>query len=261
MLLILGVLLVGLGGSASAALEKSLDCPEGMERVQAEDPFDPFPCRKIEKGRKGLRDLPVSLPSGAACPQGFRPVATSETPQAYRCVSDALKTAEPGPRSKTRDCPQEESCEDIPSPPKTDSFRRYALPGEFSFEYPRNWTLIDHWSREVPSLSLVSDPSRQQWRASILLQWRRPGQEGYQDMEHAILKEKEWREARELPAQRVAGLAARRIKVEGRSLGVYLPRGNGYYLFSFQAPGELYDAYRPVFSRLLETFRFSKGEK
>lgn len=247
-----------------AALEKSLDCPKGMERVQGDDPFDPFPCRKIRKVHKRLRDIPGSSAHGAACPEGLRLVATSQTPPAYRCVLDVLKAAEPAPRSKTRDCPREEDCpaQEEETPPRAGSLRRYALPGEFSFEYPGSWKLVDHWNREVPTLSLASDPSREQWRAAVVLQLWRPGREGYQDMEHRILKEKEWRGGEELPPERVAGLTARRVQIKGQSLCVYLPREGGeYYLFSFRAPGKLYATYRPVFSRLLKTFRFLGEEK
>jgi hypothetical protein len=260
MLVLLSTLL--LAALPAAAFEESVDCPDGMERVQTENPYEPFKCQKPGAKQAGLKAVsgPRGFKTRPRCPRGTRPIMTSDKLQPYRCVSDASQAAEPSLEPKAEGCAEGMEC--VPAAPAATpaltakSFRRYTIPGEISFDYPEDWKLTDAWKDEVPTLFIVFDPARGGRQVTMVVTRLEQEQAGYQEMEQHILKEKEWQGARETSPGRVAGLPARFTQVQGQSRSAYLAQGAGrYYTLVFTAPDDLYAAYEPAFSRLLKTFR------
>lgn len=259
--------------SATAAIEKSVDCPDGMERVQMDNPYEPFKCQKPGASRGGLKAVsgPRGFKTRPRCPRGARPVMTPDKLQPYRCVNDAFESAEPSlqaepagcaegmKRVKTEDPFEPFRCLPQASPKAAltaDSFRRYTIPGEISFDYPKDWKLTDAWKDETPTLFIIFDPALGGRQVTMVVTRLERGQTGYQEMERHILEEKEWQGARESAPGRVAGLPARFTQVQGQSRAAYVAQGaDRYYTLVFTAPGDLFAAYEPAFSRLLKTFR------
>ncbi|MBI5241412.1 MAG: hypothetical protein HY926_13145, partial [Elusimicrobia bacterium] len=131
------------------------------------------------------------------------------------------------------------------------------IPGEISFDFPKDWHLTDGWKDEPPTVYVVYDEGVAGKQVTMTITASEPGQPGYQSLELAILKEKEWQGALPEKAEaRVAGLRARFVGVPGSSRSAYLDRGGGRYLtLNYSAPAELYDELLPAFQRLLKSLR------
>jgi len=138
-------------------------------------------------------------------------------------------------------------------------YTRFAIPGAVSFEFPRGWHLTDGWKDEPPTIYVALGAQGNGKPVAMTVTAAEPGQAGYQSMELAILKEKEWQGAvPEKATGRVAGLKARFVTVAGVSRSAYVDQGDGRYLtLNYSAPGDLYKAYLPAFQRLLKSLRIS----
>lgn len=284
--------------AALPATAVELDCPLGQTRVQTENPYEPFKC--VDKAQKahGLKGIvgPKGFGVRPKCPRGSRPVMTPGKMQAYRCVMSQETPAEPdlkpalegngfspyltpekstlqpvkagscppGQKKVRTDDPLEPTrCVDA-KPKKTEvqagAFRRYTIPGEISFDYPKAWHLTDGWRDEPPTVYVVFDPGRGGGKQVTLVVTRlEQGQPGFQDMRSAMIKEKEWQGAQDGGEASAAGLQGRFLQVPGESKTAYLASGDDrYFTLSFSSPAELYGSYEPVYQRLLKTFRLGE---
>lgn len=260
-------LLAALLAVSGAAAAEEIECPAGTERVLTDNPYEPFLCVSKAKRRKGSLSSIVG-PTGFAvkprCPPGSRPVHTPNALQPYRCVmSSGAAAAEPDLRAVLDEeaPPAARAREDRrrPAPGRfaEKSFMRYSIPGRLSFDFPRDWHLTDGWKDEPPTIYVVYDQGSAGKQVTMTITSCEPGQAGYQSMELAILKEKEWQEAAvEKETSRVAGLPTRFVSVAGSSRSAYVAQGRGRYLtVTYSAPAELYEPLLPAFQRLLGSLR------
>jgi hypothetical protein len=253
------------------------ECPEGTERIHTDNPYEPFQC--APKGQRKRGGLAAAVgPSGfkvkLRCPSGSRPVLTPSALQPYRCVMSSRTAAEPDltpdldaqGRARSWDArPEPAAAGRSPGPRQgagrlgEKSFTRYSIPGEISFEFPRDWHLNDAWKDEPPTVYVVYDEGGGGKQVAMTMTAAEPGQTGYQSMNLAILKEKEWQNAAlEKEEGRVAGLRTKFVAVPGASRSAYVDRGGGRYLtLTYSAPGELYAIYLPAFQRLLKSLRLT----
>lgn len=281
-------------GAPAAAQGDNEDCPEGTVRAQTDNPYQPFKCQKPTTGGTGLKTLfgPRGFKARPRCPLGTRPVMTPDKLQPYRCVPDSKATGDPQiePQAQSDDAPTPAPpakaaprsgecaegmkkvrtddpfhpfrCQAKGPPPSglgANAYRRYTLPGELSFDYPKEWRLTDAWKDEVPTLFIAFDPGRGGRQVTMVVSRLEASQAGFQELEHHILKEKEWQGASDAGRGVVSGRAARFTEVKGESRSAYVPQSDErYYTLIFTAPAELYRVYEPAFSRLLKSFELEK---
>jgi len=279
--LFFGLLLPGLRSEPAPEPE----CPKGMALTYTGNPYLPLQCVEQGPARPGLSK--AAGPSGFAikprCPRGSRPVMNIQGLQPLRCVSEPQSAADPdlapllddegrirtgtgrpdpgaGTKRKSgslklsgrRRSPVRQR-----PPPLTDkSFGRYSIPGEITFAFPRGWHLTDAWKDAPPTVYVVYDTGRGGKQVTLTVTLAGKGQAGYQEMNLAILKEREWQGAVEDGRGSVGGLPARFVGVPGSSRSAYIAQGEDrYFTLTYSAPAELYAAYLPAFKRLLDTFR------
>lgn len=286
-------LLAALAALPAAALDDTTDCPEGTVRVQTDNPYEPFKCQKPTTGGTGLKTLfgPRGFKARPRCPLGTHPVMTPEKLQPYRCVADSKESADPQlevtegappapPAAPPKAAARQGECAEGMKKIRTDdpfnpfrcepkgpaasglgakSYRRYTLPGELSFDYPKDWRLTDAWKDEVPTLFIAFDPGRGGRQVTMVVSRLEAGQAGFQELEHHILKEKEWQGASDAGRGEVSGRTARFLESKGESRSAYVPHsGERYYTLVFTAPADLYRSYEPAFSRLLKSFNLEE---
>jgi hypothetical protein len=275
---VVGALLLALLAPGLAADE--LECPEGKERIHTDNPYEPFQCVPKGSRAKGLSSVvgPAGFAVKPRCPRGSRPVLTPDALQPYRCVMSSRTAAEPdlapdldtqgrakswqarpeGPPGAAAESPPGGGAAGVPQLSDR-SFTRYTIPGQISFDFPRDWHLSEAWSDVPPTIYVVYDPGGGK-QVSMTLTALVPGQEGYQSMDLAILKEKEWQNAEpDKKDGRVAGLRTRFVSVPGSSRSAYVDRGDGRYLtVTYSAPAELYARFSPAFQRLLKSLRLNQ---
>ncbi len=288
--------LVLAGWTAAAPLEKTTECPEGTHRVATNNVFSPFKCVKDGKDDvKGFGS--VSGPQGfkfrPKCPRGSRPVSSGEgSLQQYRCVRAAAGEEEPelAPLSPSRDLPEEAPGDESHDDPLTrgcppgkrkvrtsdplnpfqcvsqatrvtsfgdDAYRKWTVPFELSFEYPRMFRPQDNWKDEVPTIIFTLDEDRGGKPVTVTLSRIEHEQPTFQDMDSAIAKDKEWQGASDGGSGRVgpASMPARFTYVSGETRTAYVSLGkDAYYQLVYSAPVESYEQYLPVFNRMLKTF-------
>jgi hypothetical protein len=274
---VVGAILLALWAPGLAADE--LECPEGKERIHTDNPYDPFQCVPKGSRAKGLSAIvgPAGFAVKPRCPRGSRPVMTPDALQPYRCVMSSRAAAEPDlapdldaqgrarswqarpegqPGGGAAESPQSAGRAAGAQQLTDRSYTRYTIPGQLSFDFPRDWHLSEAWSDVPPTIYVVYDPGGGK-QVSMTLTSLVPGQEGYQSMDLAILKEKEWQNAApDKKEGRVAGLRTRFVSVPGSSRSAYVDRGNGRYLTAtYSAPAGVYARYSPAFQRLLKSLR------
>ena len=178
-----------------------------------DNPYQPFRCVEKDKRRKGSLSSVVG-PTGFAvkprCPSGSRPVMTPGSLQPYRCVMGSGAAAEPdlGTALPPEGLPRQRAPRR--AAPGEKATMRYAVPGELSFDFPKDWHITDGWKDEPPIIYFVYDEGSAGKQVTMTLTASEPGQPGYQSLDLAILKEKEWQGAvSEKGEARVAGLRAR----------------------------------------------------
>jgi hypothetical protein len=251
----------------------TVECSDGQERIQTDNPYEPFKCVPKGKGNPGGLSA-VMGPTGFAakprCPRGSRPVMTPGGLQPYRCVMSSRTAVEPDLAPDLDAQGRAKSWQAKPEPaaaggaaPKAagragdKAYTRYSIPGELSCEFPRDWHLTDAWKDEPPTVYAVFEAGGGGKQVTMTVTAVEPGQAGYQSMDAAILKEKEWQNAEADEKEgRVAGLRARFVSVAGASRSAYVDRGEGRYLtLNYSAPAGLYETYLPAFQRLLKSLR------
>lgn len=270
------------------AAEDPADCPTGTQQVSTDDPYQPFKCVKEKDKGLGAVAGPQGFKFRPKCPHGTRPAAGSGRLQPYRCVpattaasepelaplrggaGSASPAAEPRGGRSSQDCPPGKRMVPSPDPLRpfrcvqehseallgADSFRRYSIPGELSFDYPRAFQSRDAWQDEVPTLSFTLDDGSPGKPVSITLTRAERSQTGFVELGEAIAKEMEWQGAKDEGTASVAGLRARLIVVPGESNSAYLPLSrDAYYALAYSAPLESYHGYLAAYQRLLKTFR------
>ena len=259
------------------------------------NPYEPFKCVEAGKKETGLKGIvgPKGFAVRPKCPRGSRPVLTPDKMQPYRCVMSQEAPSEPdlkpalegtgfspyltpekstlqpvkagacppGQKKVRSDDPLEPTrCVDV-KPRKaavaSGTFRRYTVPGEVSFDYPKSWHLTDGWRDEPPTIYVAFDPGRGGGKQVTLVVTRlEKGQPGYQEMRFAMIKEKEWQGAQDGGEASAGGMTGRFLQVPGESKTAYLAGGGDrYYTLNFSAPAELYDSYEPVYRRFMKSFR------
>ncbi len=245
------VVLALLLASANAA-ETPAECPEGTHRAITDDPYQPFECVK-EDVKKGFGAVagPQGFKARPKCPRGTRAVASTDGLQRYRCVRALAGQTEPdlvpaarSPRSRA---------------PGDEAYRRYTVPGEMSFDYPRLLQPRDDWKEEVPTLSFTLDDGLPGKPVMITITKVEPAQTAFIDLDAAVGKDKEWQSAKDGGSMRVAGVKARLTVVAGESQTAYVPLAAGaYYAIVYSAPVESYGAYLGSFNRLLKTMKLMR---
>lgn len=136
------------------------------------------------------------------------------------------------------------------------AYRRYAVPRELSFEYPRRFRAQDSWKEDVPTLYFALDDGSAGKPASITVTRNDAGAPGYVDLGAAISRDRDWQHARDDGTTVVAGLRARVTMVARQTRSVYLPISpESYYTIVYSAPSDVYATYLPAFTRLLKTLR------
>lgn len=238
--------------------------------------------QKVNVGR-GFKNRPK-------CPSGFHPVMTPDRLQPYRCVPKSRASADPdaegleetapspaaapkrgvtiGREVEAKTCPEgtrqvkvEDPFDPVRCIPvgKTKapaSYKRYSVPGELSFEFPRGWHLTDGWKDEVPTLYVLFDLGDGGQKVALSVTRNAPGQEGFVPLDKHLVREREWQGAQELGQAPVAGRKARMTEVSGQSRSAYLEDGQGgYYAIGYSAPTLSFEAYLPVYQKLLASFR------
>ena len=252
-------------------------CPPGQQAVPTSDPDKEFECRKTEGG----------FQFGPSCPKGTRPVPTPGELRPFRCFADETPaptdpTAEPEfpaldkPRARpvVQRCPKgtkkvqtEDPFEPVrcapvsAAPARLTRYTRYQVPGEVSFDYPSGWHLTDAWTDEVPSVYLLYSVGESGKPLSLTVTRQRHGTPSYKDMEEMIGREKEWHKAEETGRGKVAGFDAVFLGVAKESDTAFVDTGDGYFVISFNAPPEFYDAYVPAYRRAVRSFRIREASR
>ena len=251
---------------APAAAADDAECPQGTERVMTGDPYNPFRCAEKKRHPRSLLNLigPAASTAAPHCPLGAHPVMTPGMLRPYRCVMGKARSAEPAP-GDADDAPVL-----VPTEGKSTgrrksdmsrltakSYGRFSVPGEIAFEYPKAWHITDGWKDSPPAIYIVFDAGRGGKPVSLTVTLAEPGGPGYQNMDLAMLKEREWQDAVLEPGRvKVDGKPTRLLAVKGSSRSAYVDAGGGrYFTLNYSAPGDLYEAYQPAFERLLRTFR------
>lgn len=291
--LLLAVLAVG----AARAEETPAECPKGTHRAATNNPYQPFECVK-EDPRKGFNAVtgPKGFATRPRCPRGTRAAVSNDGLRQYRCVrvragetdpdlapvsSDIdAPPLEPGQVDEdplTRGCPpgkrkvrttdplnpfqcvtQSARVKKIPD----EAYRRYSVPAEMSFDYPRPLQPRDSWKEDVPTVSFTYDDGSPGKHVTFTITKVEPSQPTYVDMETAIAKDKNWLDANDGGSVPVAGVEARITFVAGDSKTAYIPLANGaYYSVVYSAPVESYDLYLSAFNRMLKSMKLIRRGK
>lgn len=282
---------------AARAQETPGECPRGTHRAQTNNPYQPFECVKedVKKGfgavtgPRGFKDRPK-------CPRGTRTAVSNDGLQKYRCVrvlagetdpdlapiandedAPALEAGQANDDPLTRGCPpgkRKVRTADPLNPYQCiaqssrvtklgeDSYRRYNVPAEMSFDYPRMLQPRDGWKEEVPTLSFTLDDGSPGKPVMITITKVEPSQPTYVDLEAAAAKDKDWQGAKDGGVVPVAGVKARVTFVSGESKTAYIPlAGDAYYAVVYSAPVESYDVYLSAFNRLLKSMKLTRRGK
>ncbi|MBI5244365.1 MAG: hypothetical protein HY922_11915 [Elusimicrobia bacterium] len=255
-------------------------CPPGHRPIPASEASREYDCEKIEPG----------FAAGPQCPRGYRPLPTPNQMRAFRCERDLSQSEEPaaaldfGASASTQPripkpvrCPpgaerratenpfEPVECVDkakaAPKVPGNADYRRYRLPGELSFDYPKDWHLSDAWRDETPSIYLQLDLLRDGRPVTLSITRQRQGASGYVDMKTAIWREKDWHGAMEEARTDVDGRPSAHLGVQKESKTVFIRLSDSYLALSYGAPSDLFDRYLPVYDRLLKTFKIETGKK
>jgi len=291
------LLLLALLAGASNAAETPAECPKGTHRAATNNPYQPFECVK-EDVKRGFEAVvgPKGFSARPKCPRGTRLAASSDGLQRYRCVrvlagdtdpdlapissdeeAPALETGQvnddpltrgcsPGKRKvRTTDPLNPFRCVAQSSRIKTiseDSYRRYSVPAELSFEYPRMLVPRDGWKEDVPTLSFTLDDGSPGKPVTITITKVEPSQPTFIDIGTAVDKDKDWQGAKDGGMVPVAGVKARITFVSGESKSAYIPLpADAYYTVVYSAPVESYDVYLGAFNRLLKTMKITRHGK
>ena len=260
-------------------------CPPGHQAVPAEEGSEQgYDCEKIQS--QGFK-------SGPQCPRGYKPLPTPGQLRPFRCEADPSQNSEPaadpdfgvedgrnrartpqplkcGPGTEKRatenpfnpfECVPKDKEKALPKVPKNSDYRRYRMPGELSFEYPKGWSLTDAWRDEVPSVFLQLDLKRDGRPVMIPLPRQRAGAPGFVELKTAVFREKEWHGAKDAKGIDVSGLLTSHVSVQGEARTAFVRVPDGYFTLSYGAPADLFERYLPVYERLLKTFRVEFGKK
>ncbi|UPT72397.1 MAG: hypothetical protein M0D55_10385 [Elusimicrobiota bacterium] len=142
-----------------------------------------------------------------------------------------------------------------------EAYRRYSVPGELSFEYPRMLQPRDGWKEDVPTLSFTLDDGSPGKPVTIMVTKIEPSQPTYLEMASAIAKDMDWQSAKDGGSVTVAGVKSRLTFVAGESKTAYVPLGRDAYLtLVYSAPVESYETYLAAFNRVLKTMKL-RGAK
>ncbi len=290
------LLLTLLAPSARALEEK--ECPSGMHRGATNNPYVPFECVS-DASKKGFGAVigPQGFKTRPKCPRGTRAAVTTDGLQKYHCVRVENGEADPDLTPATNDpdapeagasnsggtafrapvggCPEGTravrtsdranpfQCVPLDARPRAlgpDAYRRYSVPAEMSFDYPKALQPRDGWKEEVPTLSFTLDEGSPGKPVMLTITKVHPSQPTYIDLESAAAKDKEWLNAKDGGSVPVAGVKARVTFVSGESKTAYIPLGAGaYYTVVYSAPVESYDLYLASFDRLLKTMKLIRG--
>jgi len=291
------LLLLTLLASYASAGETPAECPKGTHRRSTNNPYQPFECVK-EDVRKGFDAVtgPRGFKVAPKCPRGTRAAASTDGLQRYRCVRVLAGKTEPElvPLTNELDAPELEEGQ-VDSDPLTrgcppgkrkvrttdplnpyqcvaqssrlrkiseESYRRYTVPAEMTFDYPRMLQPRDSWKEEVPTLSFTYDDGSPGKPVVIAITKIMPSQPTYLDLASAINKDKDWLGAKDGGLVPVAGIKARVTFVSGESKTAYIPLADdAYYSIVYSAPVEAYDLYLGAFNRLLKTLKLARHRK
>jgi hypothetical protein len=291
------LLLAVLLSSGAKAAETPAECPSGTHRVATDNPLQPFNCVK-EGVKRGFGAVvgPQGFKTRPKCPRGTRAAPSPDGLQKYRCVrvlagetdpdlapissdmdAPALEAGQVNDDPLTRGCPPGKrkvrtsdplnpfQCIAQSSRIKTiseEAYRRYSVPAELSFEYPRMLQPRDGWKEDVPTLSFTLDDGSPGKPVSITITKIEPSQPTFIDIEAAAAKDKEWQGAKDGGLVPVAGVKARVTFVSGESKTAYIPlAADSYYAVVYSAPVEAYDLYLGAFNRLLKTMKITRRGK
>ncbi len=290
------LLLLALSPALRAA-EEPAECPKGQHRVATDNPDSPFKCVKEDPKRGfGAVTGPQGFKIRPKCPRGTRAAASTDGLQPYRCVRVMAGDTDPdlAPMKNDEDQPLVEAGQDDDDPLargcpagkrkvrtndplrpyqcvtqatrmakiSEDSYRRYSVPAEMSFEYPRMLQPRDGWKEDVPTLSFTLDDGSPGKPVSITITKIMPSQPTYIDMAAAITKDKEWQGAKDGGNVPVAGVKAPVTFVAGESKTAYVAlAGDQYYTIVYSAPVEVYENYLAAFNRLLKTMKLVRAHR
>ncbi|MDD5655904.1 MAG: hypothetical protein PHF00_01430 [Elusimicrobia bacterium] len=266
-------------GPALAVEEVGPECPKGTRRALSDNPYEPFAC--VPNRRRPFDLTPGVGAQGFSvrprCPRGFHPVTTPDRLQPYRCAKDSYPPAEPvldpepdadgrtrswrvrSPAAAASGAKGPRAARGCAGLAKR-AFGRYSIPGEIALEYPKDWHLTDAWPDVPPTLYVVFDAGRAGKQVTMTATLLEAGQPDFQELDLAVLKEREWQGAREDAAGSVAGLPARFMTVPKSSRSAYVRlRPGRYLLLVYSAPEDLYQDCLPAFTRLLQTL--APGER
>lgn len=291
------LLLLALLAPSARAAETPAECPKGTHRALTSNPYQPFECVKEDvKMGFGAVTGPTGFKDRPRCPRGTRAAASSDGLRRYRCVrilagdvdpdlapvtsdeeAPALEAGQVDDDPLTRGCPpgkRKVRTNDPLAPFQCiaqssrvqsigeDAYRRYAVPAEMSFEYPRMLQPRDGWKEEVPTLSFTLDDGRPGKPVMITITKVEPSQPTFIDLDSALAKDKEWQGAKDGGSVPVAGVKARVTFVSGESKTAYIPlAADAYYAVVYSAPVESYDLYLGAFNRLLKTLKLTRRGK
>ncbi|MFA6003606.1 MAG: hypothetical protein WC881_06010 [Elusimicrobiota bacterium] len=234
--------------AAAQAAAPEPQCPRGMRLIYTGNPYKPLQC--TAPGQKPQDPLPAASPRHAI---NAEPQPTPRPDGAGR----AEWAAESYPGESEEDVLAPSLGVQIRRAPEEApeaAYRGYRLPGDAAFDIPEDWRLKSVWSGDAPTLTLVKGrPGRQ---AVITIRRYDASQAGFHDLGIALLKELEWSSGQEEDRGPVGGLAARFVHAKGSSLSAFVSeREDRYFRLNYSASPKVYDAYLPVFERLLGTFR------
>jgi hypothetical protein len=282
---------------ASNAEETPAECPKGTHRAATNNTYQPFECVK-EDVKRGFDSVvgPKGFKTRPKCPRGTRLAASSDGLQRYRCVrvlagetdpdlapilndgeAPALEAGQANDDPLTRGCPPGKRKVRTTDPLNPfhcvaqssriskiseDAYRRYTVPTEMSFEYPRMLQPRDGWKEDVPTLSFILDDGSPGKPVSITITKVEASQPTFIDMDAAVNKDKDWQGAKDGGMVPVAGVKARITFVSGESKSAYIPLpADAYYAVIYSAPVESYDVYLSAFNRMLKTMKITRHGK
>jgi hypothetical protein len=290
------LLLLLLAGAASAG-EAPGECPPGTHRALTDNPYEAFKCVK-EDAKKGFSAVtgPTGFKTRPKCPRGTRAAVSTDGLQTYRCVRVMAGETEPdlAPITADGDLPAMETGQDDDDPlargcPKgkrkvrtndplnpfqcvtqatrmarlgDESYRRYSIPAELSFDYPKTLQPRDGWKEDVPTLSFTLDDGSPGKPVTFTITKIMSSQPTYIDIDAAITKDKEWQNAADGGHVPVAGVRAQITFVAGESKTAYVPLSrDAYYTVVYSAPVEAYEAYLAAFNRMLKSMKIVRRGK
>lgn len=291
------LLLLAVLAAQARADETPAECPKGTHRAMTNNPYQPFECVKegVKKGFEAVSG-PTGFKTRPKCPRGTRAAVSKDGLQQYRCVrvlagdpdpelapldndaeAPALEEGQVDEDPLTRGCPPGKRKVRTTNPLspfqcvaqssrirviREDAYRRYSVPAEMSFEYPRMLQPRDAWKEDVPTLSFTLDDGSPGKPVSITITKVEPSQPTFVEREAAIHKDKEWLGAKDGGLVPVAGVKARVTFVSGESKTAYIPLADdAYYTVAYSAPVESYDLYLGAFNRLLKSMKLIRRRK